>query len=295
MEDEQEQIQDNDDDEKIEGTSGQDPSFDDDDQDDPPSGPRLSSEGATKQPTNPPDSQSQPPPQAPRGGSQGNQVIDCGRKQGAFGQELALRLGNVFTIGQGSKTLVTLPNGKGIFNSSKEDLAWESNEIPIDSRIEKGAGVGSCVCWRCDKVSAGHLSCMPDIGKGPRGASYEGRLDPTGKHSCVGRGGFLSVVEPSTRTDLRNDTPARLVATQKVQVRLITSPNSTGKVDDIKWVKAKFVFKVKSTALEEDNRPVSPCGLVPFKVDGYLEQELDQHFSENPTQYARARDCWWKR
>ncbi|MCO5563978.1 hypothetical protein L7F22_017631 [Adiantum nelumboides] len=120
---------DDDDDEQTEGTSGQDLGFDDNDQDDPPNGPRPSSGGATTEPTNPPDSQSQPPPQAP-GGSRGNQAVDFGGTQDVARQELATQLGNVFTIGQGSKLWLLFPEASLYTTIQENKLLLKQVQLP---------------------------------------------------------------------------------------------------------------------------------------------------------------------
>ncbi|MCO5601362.1 hypothetical protein L7F22_055482 [Adiantum nelumboides] len=112
--------EDDDDEEPTEGTSGQDSGFDDDDdQDDPPSGIGTSSGGANTKSKTPLDSQQKPPPPTLGGGSQGQgkQAIDGGGSQeeiAAARQEFTTQLCNVFTIGQGSKALVTLSRGKDL-------------------------------------------------------------------------------------------------------------------------------------------------------------------------------------
>ncbi|MCO5571286.1 hypothetical protein L7F22_025024 [Adiantum nelumboides] len=67
LENEEEDEGDDDEEEPIEGTSRQDPNFDNDNKDDPLSGLGPSSRGATTKPTNPSNSQSKPAPKAPRG------------------------------------------------------------------------------------------------------------------------------------------------------------------------------------------------------------------------------------
>ncbi|MCO5573574.1 hypothetical protein L7F22_027346 [Adiantum nelumboides] len=80
---------------------------------DPPKGPGPSSRGAAIEPANPPNSQPEPPPPTPKGGIQEEiGIVGHGggsqEEMGIARQEFAMQLGNVSTIGQGSKALVTL-------------------------------------------------------------------------------------------------------------------------------------------------------------------------------------------